>query len=410
MRTDSPAAMVVVVCTAQVLVQLGAYFWPAMLPAMTVRWELTNTQAGWITATFYGAYMLAVPVLVTLTDRVPAKYVYLFGAACTLAGYLFFGLLADGFWSALALRALAGIGWAGSYMTGLKLLADRVDAKMMSRAVTGHVASLGVSGAISYLLADWLDAWFGWRIAFVLVALATLIAWLLVAFLVAVPARAARETKVTPASVLFDFRPVFRNRAAMSYAIAYCVHTLEMNVLRGWGVAFLVFVAARGDHSPGWFSPTAILAAIGLIGTVASVFGNEAAIRWGRRRLVTAAMIASVLFSAITGFLGSISYPLAAALTILWAIAIWLDSASLTAGTAAAADPARRGATLAIHSMLGYAGGFIGPLMVGLVLDQLGGMSHMSWGVSFFTVALLMLLCMYVFWRLRPQHPDRDPD
>lgn len=406
MRTDSPAGMVVVVCTAQVLVQLGAYFWPAMLPAMTERWVLTNTEAGWITATFYGAYMLSVPVLVTLTDRVPAKYVYLFGAACTMAAYLLFGLLADGFWSALMLRALAGIGWAGSYMTGLKLLADRVDAKMMSRAVTGHVASLGVSGAISYLLADLLDGWFGWRIAFVLVALATLLAWLMIAFLVAIPSRAADSDEAAAANSLFDFRPVFRNRAAMSYAIAYCIHTLEMNVLRGWGVAFLVFVAARTDHSPGWFSPTAILAAIGLIGTVASVFGNEAAIRWGRRRLVMAAMAGSVVFAAITGFLGAFSYPLAAALTIFWAIAIWLDSASLTAGTAAAADPARRGATLAIHSMLGYAGGFFGPLMVGLMLDSLGGMSAVSWGLSFMSVAVLMLICMYVFRKLGPLQSD----
>ena len=192
----------------------------------------------------------------------------------------------------------------------------------------------------------------------------------------------------------------------MSYAIAYCIHTLEMNVLRGWGVAFLVYIAANTNYSPGWLSPTAILAAIGLIGTVASVFGNEAAIRWGRRRLVMAAMAASVFFGAITGFLGALSYPLAAALTVLWAIAIWLDSASLTAGTAAAADPARRGATLAIHSMLGYAGGFVGPLMVGLMLDHLGGMSTASWGVSFMSVAVLMLFCMYVFRQLWPL--DRD--
>ena len=33
--------------------------------------------------------------------------------------HLAFGLLAEGFWSALALRALAGVGWAGAYMTGL---------------------------------------------------------------------------------------------------------------------------------------------------------------------------------------------------------------------------------------------------------------------------------------------------
>jgi len=47
---------------------------------------------------------------------------------------LLFALLADGFWSALAARALTGIGWAGTYMTGLKLLADKVDEKQMSRA------------------------------------------------------------------------------------------------------------------------------------------------------------------------------------------------------------------------------------------------------------------------------------
>ena len=32
---------------------------------------------------------------------------------CTTAAHFAFGALADGFWSALALRALAGIGWAG---------------------------------------------------------------------------------------------------------------------------------------------------------------------------------------------------------------------------------------------------------------------------------------------------------
>ena len=45
---------------------------------------------------------------------------------------------------------------------------------------------------------------------------------------------------------LFDFRPVLRNRSAMAYAIVYGIHTLEMNALRGWGVAFLG--VRRGPH------------------------------------------------------------------------------------------------------------------------------------------------------------------
>src|ERR1700758_25720 len=119
----SAAHVVVLVCAAQVLVQIGAFFWPALLPGMIDRWALTNSEAGWITSIFYAAYIASVPVLVTLTDRIDAKRVYLTGVAATVLGHLLFAFFADGFWSALVARALAGIGWAGTYMTGLKLLA-----------------------------------------------------------------------------------------------------------------------------------------------------------------------------------------------------------------------------------------------------------------------------------------------
>jgi len=177
----SGARLVAVVCAAQIFVQLGAGFWPALLPQMMERWSLSNSEAGWITAIFFGAYMVSVPVLVTLTDRVDAKRIYLFGVACTVAGHLLFGLTADGFWSAMATRALAGLGWAGTYMTGLKLLADQVSPKLMSRAVTGHAASIGISGAASYLLGDVLADQFGWRSAFVFSAATAFIAWVMVA-------------------------------------------------------------------------------------------------------------------------------------------------------------------------------------------------------------------------------------
>jgi MFS family permease len=160
----SSGRLVAAVCAAQVRVQIGAFFWPALMPGMMPLWKLTNSEAGWITASFYGAYMLSVSVLVTLTDRIDPKRVYLFGVATTVIGHLMFSLLADGFWSALVLRALTGMGWAGTYMTSLKLLADRVGAKMMSRATAGHAASIGVSGALSFATGDLIAAAAGWRV------------------------------------------------------------------------------------------------------------------------------------------------------------------------------------------------------------------------------------------------------
>ena len=301
----SGARLVAVVCVAQVLVQIGAFFWPALLPAIMPLWGLTNSEAGWITGVFYLAYLLAVPILVTLTDRVDAKLVYLFGVGCTIAGHLLFGIYAEGFWSALATRALTGIGWAGTYMTGIKLLADQVDAKLMSRAVSGHAASIGISGALSFSCASLLTDLHGWQSAFVVAARSAGAAWLVVA--IAVPRRTRAPAHAADGAGLFDLRPVFRNRSAMAYALAYCIHTLEMNALRGWGVAFLAFVATGDSAGTPPLSPAAVLTALGLIGTAASVLGNEAAIRWGRRKLIGVAMAGSVLIGSSIGFLGTLS-------------------------------------------------------------------------------------------------------
>ena len=89
-------------------------------------------------------------------------------------------------------------------------------------------------------------------------------------------------------------------------------------------------------------------------------------------------------------------------LLIVYGMVVWLDSSSLTAGAAGNADPARRGATLAVHSTLGYAGGFVGPLVVGWMLDLAGGMSPIAWGLAFLVVGVLMLVALVAFLMLRP--------
>ena len=395
----TPARLVALVCIAQVCAQIGAYTWPALLPGFIANWHITNGEAGWITSLFYAAYTVSVPILVTLTDRVDPRSVYLTGVGLTVVSHIGFAAFADGPWSAGVARILAGVGWAGTYMTGLKLLADRVEPALMSRAVAGHAASIGIAGALSFLFAGLLNRWIGWRGAFVGAAVAAAIAWLIV-FIWAPP----RKERHAPADgVLFDFRPVLRNRSAMAYAVAYCAHTWEMNALRGWAVAFLAYVASRTAEGSPWIAPTVVATAMGLIGTWASVAGNEASIRLGRQRLVRLAMTSCVACGAVIGFVGARSYPLAAALVLVYALLIWLDSSSLTAGAAGSADPRRRGATLAVHSMAGYAGGFVGPLMIGWILDRAGGMSPIGWGLAFLHVAVVALVGQLVFIALRPR-------
>src|SRR5512138_1291874 len=100
----------------------GFSVYPALLPELRATWNLTNTAAGIIGGAFFAGYMVAVPVLVGLTDRVPARHVYIGGCLLLALGSLGFGWTAGGVWSAALLQTVSGAGLAGTYMPGLKEL------------------------------------------------------------------------------------------------------------------------------------------------------------------------------------------------------------------------------------------------------------------------------------------------
>ncbi len=394
-----PSRFVVAIVAAQVLAQIGAFTLPALLPGYLLRWQLSATEAGWLIGAFFAAYVAAVPVLVALTDRLPARRIYLLGCACTALSHLGFAWLAEGFWSALVLRALAGIGWAGCYMPGLKALADRLEGAAQSRAVSWHAAGVGLAGAASFLVAGTLDALAGPEAAFLFGGLAALAAF-------GIGAAVLPAARPVPRSgALLDFRPVLRNRAAMAWIAGYTVHTWELAALRAWAVTFLALVIAQ-QGAPAWLpGPPVLFTLAGLIGIAVSILGNETAQRFGRGRVVAAAMGGAALLAVFTGFSALVSAPLAVACVLAWNAAIYLDSSALTAGTVQAAEPGLRGATMGLHSMCGYAGGFLGPLGVGVVLDWAGPAALASWGLAFGHVALVTLLGFAVLRRLAPSPP-----
>ncbi len=386
------------IVAAQMLAQIGAFTLPALLPGFIARWSLSGTEAGWLIGAFFAAYVAAVPVLVALTDRIPARSIYLLGTGLTALSHLGFVLVADGFWSALALRLVAGAGWAGCYMPGLKVLADRLEGAAQSRAVGLHAAGVGVAGAASFAVAGALDALAGPRAAFLFGAVAALLALAIGAL--AMPRQAPEAVPGRSPAALLDFRPVLRNRAAMAWIAGYTVHTWELAALRAWGVTFLAASIAWHGAPPWLPGPSAIFTAAGLLGIAVSLTGNEAAQRFGRLRIVSAAMGAGAILSLLAGGSALVSAPLAAFCVLAWNAAIYLDSSALTAGTVQASDKALRGATMGLHSMCGYAGGFLGPVIVGVALDVAGPDHVLGWALAFGHLAPVTLAGLWVLRRL----------
>ena len=125
---------------------------PAVMPQRLMSlWALSAAEAGLMASAFSFGYMVAVPVLTALTDRMDARNILLVGSFALSLAALAFGLAANGLWSATTIWALAGAGFAGAYMPGLKALTDRLPPGDASRSITLYTSSFSVGVVVSRL-------------------------------------------------------------------------------------------------------------------------------------------------------------------------------------------------------------------------------------------------------------------
>ena len=375
---------------AEVLGMLGFFTFPALLPDFISEWGLSNPEAGWISAVFFLGYMVTGPVLVSLTDRMDPRPIYLIFMGLTAVSIAGFPLIAQGFWSAMIVRTLAGIGLAGTYMPGLKALSDLIEGPAQSRAVSFYTSSFGIGSSLSFYLSGKITLWAGWPAAFYLLSIGPLLSLVLVWLLLPANPPAPGLRSGLNAG---DFRTVLRNRKAMGYTLAYAVHNFELFGFRSWLVVFLTFsIQGRPDQSD-LIAPATFAAIITLLALPASVTGNEFAVRFDRRRVVCTIMFASALLAGGLGFASKLPFPVVAVLCLLYGVSVMADSSPITAGTVAEASPGLRGTTMAVHTCIGFLGSFLGPLVFGIVLDLAGGGDQVfSWGVAFAVMGAVVAL------------------
>jgi predicted MFS family arabinose efflux permease len=354
-------------------------------------WHLSAAEGGLIASGYAFGYMLAVPVLTTLTDRMDARRILLVGSIVSGLATIGFGLFAQGFWSAIAIWTLAGIGFAGAYMPGLKALADRLPAGDSSRAVTLYTSSFSLGVGFSFLVAQLAADLWGWRAAFLVTGIGP------VAMVAACLVMDERQPELR-AGRLLDFAPVLRNREALGYILGYGAHCFELYGIRTWIVGFWTFVVAQYAQ-PTFLTPLIVSFVFAILAMPASILGNEAAIRFGRHRTITAAMIASACVALAIALNANASPIFLASLLLVYALTVPADSGALTAGMAAAASPAHRGATMALHSTVGFGLSGAGAWGIGVTLDAAGGPQTASgWLAAFAVMAAAIALGPVALW------------
>jgi predicted MFS family arabinose efflux permease len=359
---------------------------PSVLAAFLIpEWHLSAAQAGLLAGSGAAGYMLTVPVLATLTDRIDARKILIAGSALSALGTFLFGMFASGLWSGALFNAIAGIGFAGAYMPGLKALTDRLAPGDSSRAITLYTSSFSFGVGLSFLVSQLVAESFGWRAAFLVTALGPMV-MLLVCFLL-------RPVEPKPVQGrLLDFAPVFRNTEAMGFVLGYGAHCFELYGIRTWLVAFWTFVAIRNSDSS-MLTPIVVSVLFSLLAMPASIIGNELAIKFGRHRAITVVMFSSAVVALLIGIFADRSPWLLLPLMLLYALTVPADSGALTSGMTMAASPSYRGATMATHSTVGFSLSALGAWAVGVALDAAGGpLSPSGWMAAFSVLAAGILL------------------
>jgi MFS family permease len=392
----SARAWLAAICASELGTLLVFSNFSALLPILQKDWGLSNSEAGLIVSFYQFGYIGAVMILATLTDYMPPRRIYLWSAFWTAAASLAFAFWAQGFLSAILLRGAVGLGFAGTYMPGMRMVAERFAGGGRGFAMGCYIAAFTLGTSVSLLLTIWANGLWGWRWAFAITALGPLLAGV-IGWLVLPRGMVAGPTAGVAGAKQARLGPVLKNRAAIRLITAYGAHTFELMGMRGWIVPFFTAslvasgAALAEANQRAAFAASAVLA----IGALPHPFSGLLSDRFGRALPISVLMLLSACCSIVIGWGLSWPYATLVAVGLIYGILITSESAIVSTGVAEAAEPAYLGRTMALQSTVGFTAGALSPWAVGLVLDwapRWGASAESKWIWGFGLLGAVALL------------------
>ena len=384
---SSNTRWLLLLCLAQLFIMLVFINYSAVLPLLKQEWSMSNTQAGTIFSVYQLGYIASGVVLSALTDRCNIRTIFIASALWSAAANLLFALFAHDYASGMLLRGLTGIGMGGTYMPGLKLVAERFPSVERGKAVGIYVGALLLGGSLSLALTGGVATLAGWRAAFV-----TCSVGVFAGALIALAAFKGYQPQ-RHSTVKQGFRrEVVTNRPAILMICGYGAHMWEMYGMRSWLAPF--FTAALIGHgltrgsATGW---AAVGAAIVVgVGAVSTAITGTLSDRLGRTRTISLIMLASACFSFIFGWLVNLHPVLIFLFALLYGYLAVAESPVFSTGLTELVAPAYLGTAMGLQSLVGYSLAMISPTVFGWALDLCSGWQPLSgmagdWGIAFAT-------------------------
>jgi len=376
-----PSLIIGALSLGLVLGQVAIMAVPAVMLELTAEWSLDATEIGWLGGIYFAGYAIGLPFLSGAAGRLDGRLAYALSAAIAGAASFAVAVGASDFWSAAGWRFVAGFGFSGIHIVGLKLMIDRLEGDSRPRAGALYSAAYALGSGASFLIAGLLSSLLGWRATFIAAGAGSLLAIPLL-LLIGPPLAGTemRSVRWFPA-----YRSALRNRDVMRYVVAYAGNTWEVFAIRVWFVPFLAFSAGvNGLDETGW-SPSVLAGVSAIVAVPVSLAVAEIALKFRRDRVVLAVALSSSAVCLMLGWLAAGPYTAVLALLLIHGASSYGDAGAINAGIVAAAPPEVRAAALALFGLFGFTSGFLGPFAVGFALQFAGGAAEPGawlWGFT----------------------------
>ena len=403
LSTSNKFFLLILMCFSLILSNVSFAIWPIYLVEFRDTWSLSNTDIGWISGSYFIGYLALTPVYVGLTDKLDAKWIFITASLSTSLACVCLIFLAQGFWSTCLIWAIVGSGLAGTYMPGLQVLNSRLNNIERVKFTPWYTSSFGIANGISFVIIGYIFVNYSWQFACFSAAMTSTLASILVFLLV--KNQKPKSPKLNTNRYFFDLRPAFQNSKALSYILCYGTHTYELFAYRAWIFGFIAWSSLNSPDSISLDLISFIIGIIMILGMIASLIGAKICLDFGRRKILI--LIGGFTFIISIFCAISISLPLWYLILLLglYHFFIMFDSGALTAGTVAASQDHERGATLALHSLIGFGGGALAGPIIGLILDLAGGSENsLAWSFAFITMGLGSFLVMMI--QIRAKYLD----